>query len=98
MINSIQIESFDSTADFPIYGDISRIYKVLADLYYWNSTTELYTPISGSMGSVVTAVNGTVNRITSTGGTTPTIDISATFEDKLTKIDNYTNNFLLMGG
>lgn len=34
----------------------------------------------------VTAVTGTINRVTSTGGTTPQIDISATFEALLGKV------------
>ena len=36
----------------------------------------------------VASVSGTTNRITSTGGTTPVIDISATFEALLSKIAN----------
>lgn len=44
----------------------------------------LYTAIGG----FVTSVNGTANRITSTGGTTPIIDISATFEALLGKVAN----------
>lgn len=44
----------------------------------------LYTAIGG----FVTSVNGTANRITSTGGTTPIIDISTTFEALLGKVAN----------
>ena len=35
--------------------------------------------VDASIGSAVTSVSGTVNRITSTGGTTPVIDISASY-------------------
>jgi hypothetical protein len=35
--------------------------------------------LTADLTSYVTAVNGTANRITSTGGTTPTIDISASY-------------------
>lgn len=39
-------------------------------------------------GGTVTSVTGTTNRITSTGGATPVIDISATFEALLQKLVN----------
>lgn len=39
-------------------------------------------------GGTVTSVTGTANRITSTGGATPVIDISATFEALLQKLIN----------
>lgn len=39
-----------------------------------------------ALGTPVTSVSGTTNRITSTGGTTPVIDISTTFEALLGKI------------
>lgn len=38
-----------------------------------------------ALGTPVTSVSGTANRVTSTGGTTPVIDISATFEGLLLK-------------
>lgn len=41
-----------------------------------------------SGGGTVTSVSGTANRITSTGGATPVIDISATFEALLLKAAN----------
>lgn len=41
----------------------------------------------------VTSVSGTTNRITSTGGTTPVIDISATFEALLGKVANPLSQF-----
>lgn len=41
----------------------------------------------------VTSVSGTSNRITSTGGTTPVIDISATFEALLGKVANPLSQF-----
>jgi hypothetical protein len=43
---------------------------------------------AGTGNGTVTTVNGTTNRITSTGGVTPGIDISATFENLLSKIAN----------
>lgn len=69
-----------------------------ADIY-WNAqaTTPHYDIWNGSSydhvfdfggggGGTVTSVSGTSNRITSTGGTTPVIDISATFEALLGKV------------
>lgn len=46
-----------------------------------------------SVGSGVTSVSGTTNRITSTGGTTPVIDISATFEALLGKVASPLSQF-----
>lgn len=45
------------------------------------------------VGGVVTSVTGTTNRITSSGGTTPTIDISSTFEALLGKVSNSLSQF-----
>lgn len=47
------------------------------------------TPTTGT----VTSVSGTANRITSTGGATPVIDISATFEALLGKVANPLSQF-----
>lgn len=47
----------------------------------------------GSSGSGVTSVTGTTNRTTSTGGTTPIIDISSTFEALLGKVANPLSQF-----
>lgn len=44
-------------------------------------------------GSYLTSVSGTTNRITSTGGTTPVIDISSTFEALLGKVANPLSQF-----
>lgn len=48
---------------------------------------------TGGGGVVVTSVSGTTNRITSTGGATPVIDISATFEALLGKVANPLSQF-----
>lgn len=48
--------------------------------------------VSGGGGSVI-SVSGTTNRITSTGGTTPSIDISAVFEATLGKVANPLSQF-----
>lgn len=44
-------------------------------------------------GGIVTSVSGTTNRITSTGGTTPVIDISSTFEALLGKVASPLSQF-----
>lgn len=48
---------------------------------------------NGSSGGGVTSVSGTTNRIDSSGGTTPAIDISATFEALLGKVANPLSQF-----
>lgn len=63
---------------------------------YYNKDSSAYIMYNGSSwvkwggtgGSGVTSVSGTTNRITSTGGTTPVIDISSTFEALLGKVAN----------
>lgn len=47
----------------------------------------------GGGGGTVTSVSGTTNRITSTGGATPVIDISTTFEALLGKVANPLSQF-----
>lgn len=47
----------------------------------------------GGGGGTVTSVTGTTNRITSTGGATPVIDISATFEGLLGKVASPLSQF-----
>lgn len=58
-------------------------------------TTRAYVDsVAASLGGgVVVSVSGTPNRITSTGGITPVIDISATFEALLGKIANPLSQF-----
>lgn len=48
---------------------------------------------AGGGGGSVNSVSGTTNRITSTGGTDPVIDISATFEALLGKVANPLSQF-----
>lgn len=74
--------TYGSTSSFPVIttdaqGRITTI------------TTQTVTTTSGT----VTSVSGTANRITSTGGATPTIDISSTFEGLLGKIANPLSQF-----
>lgn len=57
---------------------------------YYNGTGY---DIAVSSGGTVLTVSGTTNRITSTGGTTPAIDISATFEALLGKVANPLSQF-----
>lgn len=51
------------------------------------------TNTSPSSGGTVTSVSGTTNRITSTGGSTPVIDISSTFEALLGKVASPLSQF-----
>jgi hypothetical protein len=67
------------------YSDIW--YSTVSGLHWkWNGTIyELLGSGSGG-GGTVTSVSGTLNRIESTGGATPVINISANFEAILSKI------------
>lgn len=56
------------------------------------SSTDWNTFNAKGSGTVI-SVSGTTNRITSTGGTTPIIDISATFEALLGKVANPLSQF-----
>jgi hypothetical protein len=52
------------------------------------TTTQDIADLGAGGGGTVTSVSGTTDRITSTGGATPVIDISATFEALLEKVAN----------
>lgn len=54
--------------------------------------TQYYVSTHSGTGTV-TGVSGTTNRITSTGGTTPAIDISSTFEALLGKVASPLSQF-----
>jgi hypothetical protein len=65
--------------------------NTFAYLYYNSIDNEFYlgngsSGSGGGGGGSVNSVSGTTNRITSTGGTDPVIDISATFEALLGKV------------
>lgn len=53
----------------------------------------LNIPQYQAAGTYVTSVSGTTNRVTSTGGTTPALDISSTFEALLGKVANPLSQF-----
>ena len=66
-----------------IAGSNGQVLTLAAGIPSWA------TPTTGT----VTSVSGTANRITSTGGATPVIDISATFEALLGKVANPLSQF-----
>lgn len=47
--------------------------------YIYNPFTDNFDNTGTSSGGTVTSVSGTADRITSTGGTTPQIDIAPTY-------------------
>jgi len=58
--------------------------------YYYNGTA--WTSAAGGGGSV-TSVSGATNRITSTGGTTPVLDISSTYDAAQAHVVNSLSQF-----
>lgn len=79
-------------------GTITTTGTIIADstlLLTKLRATSLYQPI----GTYVTSVSGTSNRITSTGGTTPVIDISASYvgQSSITTLGTVTTGTLSTG-
>lgn len=79
-------------------GPITTTGTIIADstlLLTKLRATSLYQPI----GTYVTSVSGTSNRITSTGGTTPVIDISASYvgQSSITTLGTVTTGTLSTG-
>jgi hypothetical protein len=69
-------------------------YPSLTELTYLKGVTSaIQTQIDSKGSGTVTSVSGTTNRITSTGGATPVINISATFEGLLGKVANPLSQF-----
>jgi hypothetical protein len=66
---------------------------LLVGATYWNSTTSTMYAWSGSAWiaisstSAVSGVSGTANRITSSGGSTPVIDIASAYDDERIVVD-----------
>ncbi len=54
------------------------------DYLKFDGTNYIWAPAGGGGGGTVTSVTGTANRITSTGGTTPVIDIAASYVGQAT--------------
>lgn len=86
------------TAIFQAYDVDDAVYRTMITLTNGNAPTldlAAGTTIGGSPigGGSVTSVSGTTNRITSSGGATPAIDISATFEALLGKVANPLSQF-----
>lgn len=64
----------------------------IKNLVYDGTNFRVVGPVTGGGGGVTT-VSGTTDRITSTGGSTPAINISATFEGLLGKVANPLSQF-----
>lgn len=91
---ALTIAGFDSSKNLvslPV-----ATYPSLTELSYVKGVTSaIQTQLNGKQasGTYITDVTGTLNRITSSGGTTPQIDISATFEALLGKVANPLSQF-----
>jgi hypothetical protein len=83
------ILAFDTLADFPIVGDVRYYYidESNQNEYYWNGSAYVVVPI-GSGAVNWGSIGGTLSAQT---------DLQNALNDKISKND-YTNNFLLMGG
>lgn len=76
-------------------GYAGTITKAPHDSSGYVATTEYVDLAVAAHTSGVSSVSGTTNRVTSTGGTTPVIDISSTFEALLEKVANKTTTTTL---
>lgn len=86
-ITATQINNlFNGVADLMTQYSFDSAYRINDTLFLAGPKLSTFK-ITLKPGSV-TAVSGTANRITSTGGSTPAIDISATFEALLGKVAN----------
>jgi len=82
-----QIAYFDTATSIASLS--TATYPSLTELTYLKGvTSSIQTQLDAKGAGTVTSVNGTANRITSTGGAAPIIDISATFEALLGKVAN----------
>jgi hypothetical protein len=73
---------YNRTTGYIMYKDAAGIHKLVAG-----------GSGGGGGGGTIVGVNGTTNRITATGTTTRTLDISATFEALLGKVANPLSQF-----
>lgn len=87
--------SFDGTGNVTAAGTLATVNSNVGSFTNASITVNgkgLITAASSGTAPV-TAVSGTTNRITSTGGATPVIDISATFEALLGKVASPLSQF-----
>lgn len=68
------------------YADVNAAGATDVVRYIWDDEEDAW--IAGGAGGGVSSVSGTTDRVTSTGGATPVIDVSATFEALLKKLIN----------
>lgn len=91
------IYNLQGTTSYNVYdrdlGSGTKSWISLYYIYYTGSVWDMVGDTTGGGGGGVTSVSGTPNRITSTEGTTPVIDISAVFEALLGKVASPLSQF-----
>lgn len=87
--------SFDGTGNVTAAGTLATVNSNVGSFTNASVTVNAKGLVTAASSGTapVTSVSGTTNRITSTGGATPVIDISATFEALLGKVANPLSQF-----
>lgn len=89
----IPIGGLDPIPVPPVLTDITVMVRIADNLTYKVEFSELFDLFESNLPAIVSSVSGTANRITSTGGATPVIDIAATYvgQTSLTTLGTITS-------
>lgn len=91
------IVEVDELSNFPENGREDVYYFAILEGVFYRYDGATYIALSSGAGAVL-SVSGTTDRITSTGGTHPIIDLSATLESKLDLFQKTTANTGIISG
>lgn len=86
-VDETALTTAHATADSGDYAFVDAGAASPVELWIWDEDDTEWVQ-SGATGGTVLSVAGTTNRITSTGGATPVIDISATYDAAITSAIN----------
>lgn len=89
LTKQLSFSSFTTLANYVTASSATTFTNKSGLISQWTNNAGYLTSLAGA----VTSVSGTANRITSTGGATPVIDISATFEALLGKVASPLSQF-----